>query len=101
MIKTLLMSVWLFWNPPVPFEGSPDISFYVAYKGTNITGTFTALNTIPAGVTNFNVGPLKSGAHFFYVTAVGTNGAESDPSNKDNWNVINPPRDLIIKVVIP
>lgn len=40
---------------------------------------------------------LKSGAHFFYATNVGTNGFESDPSNQVRASVVTPP---ITKIVI-
>jgi hypothetical protein len=51
--------------------------------------------------TNLILGPLNSGNHFYYVTAVGTNGFESDPSNQVFNPVINPPVNAVIKITIP
>lgn len=100
MIKLLLIAqvAIISWNPPSNINEIP-VAKYVGYYSTVIDGPFNPIFETTA--TNQTLEPLKSGRHFFYITAVGTNGFESDPSNKPFVPVVNPPANAVIKIVVP
>lgn len=100
MIKLLIIAqlAIISWNEPSNISEIP-VGFYLGYHGSAINGPFT--NIFQTTMTNHSLGPLKSGRHFFYITAVGTNGFESDPSNKPFVPVINPPTNATVNIVVP
>lgn len=86
----------LVWEPNNPVD---IVAKYVVYHGRNISGPFT--NMVEVTVTNAPLPKLESGLHVFYVTAVGTNSFESDPSNQVVAPVVNPPQGTRIVITIP
>lgn len=76
MINLLIISAALLaWDANDPSEG---VGKYVVYHGRNASGPFT--NLVETAETSVTLPKLKSGLHYFYVEAVGTNGLTSDPS---------------------
>lgn len=67
---------WLLWDDPNP---AGTVQKYGVHHSTNLAGPFELIGT-PTVKSNL-LPPLKSGFHVFFVTAIGTNGFESDPSN--------------------
>jgi hypothetical protein len=99
MIKLLFISAALIvWDPPSNIDVMP-VGFYIGYHSSSINGPF--VESFRTDETNHVLGSLQSGNHFFFVTAVGTNGFESDPSNKVFEPVINPPRNSVIRIITP
>lgn len=97
MIQILAFAAALLtWEP-----GGPTnlLSKYVVYHSRIITGPFT--NLVETVQTNATLPKLASGTHFFFVTAVGTNGFESDPSNQVFAPVVAPPQGAKIVITIP
>ena len=94
----------LVWNANPASDG---VAKYVAYHSTNVAAIDVTpwwLTFDPIGDTTntfFDLGRLRSGQHFFIVTAVSTNGFESDPSNNVLAPVPNPAQGLRIVIVIP
>ncbi len=86
----------LLWEPNNPPE---TVGKYVVYHGRNISGPFT--NIVETTATNTTLPALRSGLHVFYVTAVGTNSFESDPSNQVLAPVVAPPVGTKIVITIP
>lgn len=93
---TVLAGARLLWDDPNP-DGI--VGKFVVYHATNIAGPFLVLGE-SATTNGLELPPLRSGNHFFYVTAVGTNGLESDPSNQVLAPVVNPPQGTKIVIVI-
>jgi len=97
MIKLLFISAALLvWTDPNPVS---TVGKYVVYHGREISGPFT--NLVETTGTNTVLPQLRSGLHVFYVTAVGTNGFESDPSNQVLSPVVAPPQGTKIVIIIP
>lgn len=92
----IMSAALLVWEPNNPTN---TVSKYVVYHGRSITGPFT--NLVESATTNAPLPALKSGLHVFYVTAVGTNAFESDPSNQVLAPVVNPPAGTKIVITIP
>jgi hypothetical protein len=74
----------LSWTPPSQYtDGSPlplsSISAYRIYHGTSPSGLERLLE-VGASTTQYTVGELASGTHYFAVTAVTVEGFESPPS---------------------
>ena len=82
-------------NPnPVGFVGRFNV-----YHTTNLVSTpFTLFGE--SATNEFRLPALQSGFHCFIVSAVGTNGFESDPSNQVLAPVANPPAGLKIIIEI-
>ena len=96
---TAMAGARLTWDPNPVIEG---VSKYVIYHSSTPIGGFTNFAEVPAMLLPaFPLPPLRSGAHFFFVTAVSTNGLESDPSNQVLAPVPNPPQGLKIVITIP
>lgn len=90
----------LVWDENTASDG---VGKYVIYHGRSMVGPFTNYAEVARRPwpTNFvTVRPLTSGPHFFYVTAVSTNGLESDPSNQVLAPVPNPPQGLRMLIEI-
>lgn len=92
----LIGAALLSWDNPNPVG---TVGKYVVYHGREATGPFT--NLIETTITNTVLPSLRSGLHVFYVTAVGTNGFESDPSNQVLSPVVAPPVGTRITIIIP
>lgn len=92
----LMAAALLIWEPNPVSDG---VGKYIVYHGRSITGPF--VNTAETTTTNTVVPSLESGLHVFYVTAVGTNGFESDPSNQVQVPVVRPPTGVRIVITIP
>lgn len=92
----IMSAALLVWEPNNP---SGTVGKYIVYHGRSISGPFT--NLVETVATNTLVPQLKSGMHVFYVTAVGTNSFESDPSNNVQVPVVNPPQGTKIVITIP
>lgn len=86
----------LAWDNPNPVG---TVGKYVVYHGRTTSGPFT--NLVETTSTNTVLPALRSGLHVFYVTAVGTNGFESDPSNQVLSPVVAPPVGTKITIIIP
>lgn len=86
----------LIWEPGNPTNA---VGKYVVYYSRASTGPFT--NLVETTQTNALLPKLQSGSHFFFVTAVGTNGFESDPSNQVLAPVVGPPQGTKIVITIP
>src|SRR4029077_15749438 len=70
----------LAWNP----SPGPGVAGYRLYQGT--ASRTSSSTTNPGNVTNTTVSGLTSGlTYFFAVTALGTNGLESQFSNEINY----------------
>jgi len=65
------------WNAPV----TPGVSFYRIYRSTNLASGFTVYTNLPVGVSSFTTPYQQPSPIFWYMTAIGTNGRESIPSN--------------------
>lgn len=79
---------------------SDGVGYYRVYRSTNsIDGPFFPYSQVATN--SVLLGPLISGRHFFFVTAISTNGFESDPSNKVLAPVPNPPQNTRIIITIP
>jgi fibronectin type 3 domain-containing protein len=89
-------SARLVWDDPNP---AGTVGKYAVYHASSVTGAFALLGETQTNA--FTLPRLQSGAHFFYVTAVGTNGLESDPSNQVLAPVVNPPQNTKILIEIP
>lgn len=85
--------VQLVWNANAPGDG---VGKYVVHHGRSVSGPFT--NLVETVTTNAPLPRLASGLHVFYVTAISTNGLESDASSQVIAPVPNAPQN--VKVVI-
>lgn len=86
----------LMWDNP---NAAGTVGRYIVYHSRAVSGNFTNYSET---VTNeLALGPLRSGPNFFYVTAVGTNAFESDPSNQVLVPVANPPQGTRIVITTP
>lgn len=85
--------IWIDDNPP----GS--VGKYIVYHSRTINGPFT--NMMETTQASAALPRLFSGNHYFFVTAVGTNGFESDPSNQVLAPVVAPPQGVKIQITIP
>jgi fibronectin type 3 domain-containing protein len=74
----LAHTVQLNWN------ASPSqVAGYNVYRSAQTGGPYTLVSTPLVPATSFEDGSVQSGNSYFYtVTAVGTDGIESDPSNE-------------------
>lgn len=86
-------SAKLAWDANPPAE---QVTGYIVYHATNLTAGFSVF---AVAITNsLTVSPLRSGEHYFFVTALNNRGLESDPSNQVLAPVPFPP--MGIKLVL-
>lgn len=86
----------LAWDDPNP---AGTVAGFAVYHAFNVTNNFAAFGQ--ATTNQFPLPLLQSGTHFFYVTAIGTNGFESDPSNQVFEPVVQPPQGTAIIFEVP
>jgi hypothetical protein len=67
----------LIWNYPAP---PPDLGGFRLYSG-RVGTTTTNVFSVPKTQLTYTVTTLPPATYWFYVTAITTNGIQSDPSN--------------------